>query len=348
MEVRFGLLLALRQDLHLIELLLAAVGHAARRDARLVALDEVLLALDLRLLALVGRLFLAALQSGHLLELLVAARVARELEVVDMPDDIRHRIEERHIVRDDDEGILVIRQVVLEPFDVLGVEVVRRLVEQQDLGVLEQELRQEDLRALTARELVDLALEPDVAQAEAARDLLDARIDRVVAARLEDVLDVADILHELVHLLRRGLAHLVVSREHLLLERHEMVKRRAQRLPDRHARLQHRMLVEIADLRALRPGHLPRIRRQLARDDRHERRLALAVRTDQRHMLPLQQAERHILKDLSPAIAVRKMRNLQYAHTLLLTYILDGVAIEKIEAAYRSLYLESRYDYNIR
>lgn len=34
-EVRFRLLLALRQDLHLVGLLLAAVGHAARRDARI-------------------------------------------------------------------------------------------------------------------------------------------------------------------------------------------------------------------------------------------------------------------------------------------------------------------------
>ena len=327
--MRFWLLLALRQDLHLVKLFLTAVGHAARRNARLVALDEVLLALDLRLLALIGRLFLATLERSHLLKLLVASRIARELVVVNMPDDIRHGIEERHIMRNDDKGVLVIRQVVLEPLDVLGVEVVRRLVEQQDFRVLEQELRQEDLRALAARELVHLAVKADVAQAEAACDLFDARVNRIVAARLEDVLYIADVLHELVHFLWRCLPHLVVGRKHLLLERHEVVECRAQRFPDRHARLQRRMLVKIPDLCALRPGHLPRIRRQLARDDCHERRLALAIRPDQRHMLSLQQAERNILKNLPPAIAVRKMRNLQYAHTLLLTYICVVVMISK-------------------
>ena len=42
-----------------------------------------------------------------------------------------------------------------EPGDGLGIEVVGRLVEQQQFGLLEQQLAERDAAALTARELVD-------------------------------------------------------------------------------------------------------------------------------------------------------------------------------------------------
>ena len=49
----------------------------------------------------------------------------------------------------------VLRQVPLEPLHGLGVEVVGRLVEQQQVGLLEQQLAQRDPPALAAGELVD-------------------------------------------------------------------------------------------------------------------------------------------------------------------------------------------------
>ena len=208
---------------------------------------------------------------------------------------------------DDDKGVLVVLQIAREPGDVLLVEVVRRLVENQDFGILQQELREQYLRALAARELVHLALEADIAQAEAARHLLDTRINGVVAARIQYILDSRRLLHHLIHFLRRRLAHLVIEREHLLLQFRHVIEGRAQHLADGHARRQRSMLVEIAHFRAPRPLHGARVRRHAPRDDSEERRLALAVRPHEGHVFPFQQAERNILEDLPPAVAVRKM-----------------------------------------
>ncbi len=49
----------------------------------------------------------------------------------------------------------IIAQVPLEPVDGFGVEMVRRLVEQQEVRLFEQQLAQRDAAALAAREFVD-------------------------------------------------------------------------------------------------------------------------------------------------------------------------------------------------
>ncbi len=52
---------------------------------------------------------------------------------------------------DDEDRAAARREVVREPVDALDVEVVGRLVQQQQLGVAEQRLRQGDPAALAAR-----------------------------------------------------------------------------------------------------------------------------------------------------------------------------------------------------
>ena len=66
-------------------------------------------------------------------------------------------------------------------FEELGcpvVEVIRRLVEQQRLGSAEQQGREGEPAALTARELVDAAIEAEVPDAEAVEQLVAAGLGR--------------------------------------------------------------------------------------------------------------------------------------------------------------------------
>ncbi len=53
-------------------------------------------------------------------------------------------------MRDQDKRVLILLEIALEPFDVAGIEIVGRLVEQQDIRLFEQELTEQDLRALSA------------------------------------------------------------------------------------------------------------------------------------------------------------------------------------------------------
>ena len=61
-------------------------------------------------------------------------------------------VEEVAIVRDGDDRSLVLVQEVLEPGDRLGVEMVGRLVEQQQVGRLQQQAAQRDAAPLAARQ----------------------------------------------------------------------------------------------------------------------------------------------------------------------------------------------------
>ena len=61
-------------------------------------------------------------------------------------------VEEVAVVRDGDDRALVPLEVLLEPADALGVEVVRRLVEDQDVRLLQQQPAQRDAAFLAAGE----------------------------------------------------------------------------------------------------------------------------------------------------------------------------------------------------
>ena len=69
---------------------------------------------------------------------------------VELEDPARDVVEEVAIVGDRDDGALVLGEVALEPRDRLGVEVVRGLVEQQQVGRREQQPAERDAAALAA------------------------------------------------------------------------------------------------------------------------------------------------------------------------------------------------------
>ncbi len=125
---------------------LPALGAAAHPlEFVLEALGEllVLLALDVEALGLL-------LQVGR-----VVALVADQAAAVDLGDPLGDVVEEVPIVGDGDDGAGVGREVLLEPEHALGVEVVGGLVEQQQVGLGEQQLGERDAALLTTGEVLD-------------------------------------------------------------------------------------------------------------------------------------------------------------------------------------------------
>ena len=105
----------------------------------------------------------AALLTGEALLLLLEPRrvVALEREppaAVQLEDPLRHVVEEVAVVRDRHDRARVLLEELLEPVDALGVEVVRRLVEQQQVGSAEQQPAQGDAAPLTARQRRDVGV----------------------------------------------------------------------------------------------------------------------------------------------------------------------------------------------
>ncbi len=89
---------------------------------------------------------------------------------------------------DDDEAALVAAQEVAQPDDRVGVEVVRRLVEQQRVRAAEQDSGQLDPAALAARERAQRLAEHPVGEAETCRDRRRLGLGRVAAEDVQPLL----------------------------------------------------------------------------------------------------------------------------------------------------------------
>ncbi|GJC94463.1 hypothetical protein ColKHC_03289 [Colletotrichum higginsianum] len=97
---------------------------------------------------------------------LVVTTVALELEALVVDDVLADVVEEGRVVGDDDGGAGGVLEVLLEPLDVLHVQVVGGLVEKQDIGGLEDGTAQGELHLPTTREGGDLALDHVLGEAE--------------------------------------------------------------------------------------------------------------------------------------------------------------------------------------
>ena len=93
-------------------------------------------------------------------------------------------VEEAPVVRDDEHGAVEAGEELLEPGEAVGVEVVGGLVEEQDVGVLEQRGGQQRAGLLAAGEAPQRAGGVEVVDGEAAADLLGARLGRPRAGGL--------------------------------------------------------------------------------------------------------------------------------------------------------------------
>ena len=128
------------------------------------------------------------------------------MTAVDLSDPLRHVVQEVAIVGDGDDGAGVGGQVLLQPQHRLRVQVVRGLVEEEQVGLLQQQLAQCDATALTAGEVRHLHVAGRAAQC--VHRLLQLRV-QVPGVRVVDrLLELAHLLHEGVEV-RIGARHLL-------------------------------------------------------------------------------------------------------------------------------------------
>ena len=182
-QARLGLGLAgLGVGAHPLELVLEALGELG-----------VLLALDLQ----AGLLLL---QVGRVVALVGVGAAAVELE--DPLGDVVHEVA---VVGHGDDGAVVGREVLLEPQHRLGVEVVGGLVEQQQVGLLQQQLAQRDAAALTTGEHGDVGVRRRAAQG--VHRLLELGVEVPRVGGVDRLLELAHLLHQRVEV-GVGLGHL--------------------------------------------------------------------------------------------------------------------------------------------
>jgi hypothetical protein len=220
----------------------------------------------------------------------------------------RDAIEEIAIVGHEHVGARVSGEEGLEPGDRVGVEMVRRLVEDQDVGMGEQLLAERDAAALAAGERAHDAVagrEPERVHRRFDAGVEGGGIHRV--AVLESLLDLALLGEQRVGLLLvgedlgilPGLQDPVVARE----QRPDLPDRLFDVLAHRLVEVELRLLRDVADGRALRDHELAVVLAVAARDDAHHRRLADAVDAEDADAIAGREAERRAGQDRAIAEA---------------------------------------------
>ncbi len=140
---------------------------------------------------------------------------------IELEDPARDVVEEVPVVRDRDHGAVVVLQVPFEPGDRLRVEVVRRLVEQEQIGLAEQEPAQRDPAPFASTQLRHVGVGRRKSQ-RVHRDL-ELTVEVPTADVVDLVLQIGLLGEELVEVgvgLAHRVAHLLETVEEVLGARH--------------------------------------------------------------------------------------------------------------------------------
>ncbi len=193
----------------------------------------------------------------------VVALVRDPAPTVELEDPAGHVVQEVAVVRDRHDRAPIVLQVALQPPNRLRVQVVGRLVEQQQVGLAQQQPAQRHPASLPARQRRHVRVRRRAAQ-RVHRDL-ERRVEVPAVDRVDLLLDLGELVRGLVGVVHRQLVEPIEKRPdlgHALLDVAAHVLGGVQpRLlleqPDRRAGGQLRLPIELG----LDPGHDPQQRR---------------------------------------------------------------------------------------
>ena len=80
---------------------------------------------------------------------------------------------------DQNKSIFVFLKIPLQPFNMLYVQIVGRLVKKKDIRFLKQQLSKKDLGSLTAGKLSYVTVHTDLIQPKSTADFLYFRVDHI-------------------------------------------------------------------------------------------------------------------------------------------------------------------------
>ena len=147
--------------------------------------------------------------GAHLLQIILAllevaavvAGVGGHAAVLERGDVVDAGVHEGAVVTDDEYGAVVVSDKAAQPLDAFEVQVVGGLVEQQQVGMAQEELCQRDAHLPAARELGARALKVGDLKAQTGQDLAGVALEFIAAQVLKAVLDLAVLVQECVDVL---------------------------------------------------------------------------------------------------------------------------------------------------
>ena len=203
---------------------------------------------------------------------------------------------------DGDDGAGVLREVLLQPLHGLGVQVVGGLVEEQQVGGLEQQLAQRDAAALATGEVGDRPVAGRAAQGVHGLLQLGVEVPRVGVVQV--LLELAHLVHQRVGVVgRHQLGDLVEALELA----HDLGGAVLDVLQDRLGLVERRLLQEDADGVAGRQERVAVGRLLQARHDLEHGGLTGTVRADHTDLRAGQEAQGDVVKDHLVAVRLARL-----------------------------------------
>lgn len=287
-----------RDRRHLLEHLHPALGLHRLRGLGLEPVDEALQVGPAGLLFLgFGGLHGALL--GHLAgELVVGAGPVGQLLLVEMQDALHRAVQEPAVVRDDEHGVRIFLQVALEPERAFEVEVVGRLVKEEQVRLGEQDARQRHAHPPAAREVGAGAKLRLGVETQPLQDRRGAALGRPGVDIGQTMLDLGDPVR-----IGGGLGLLHQRGAFGIGGQHRVEKR---------SRGGGHLLRHAADARAGGQGDLAPFQRELAPDQPEERGLAGAVTADEADLVAGGNRSGGALKERPSLDRVGDVRNAQH------------------------------------
>src|SRR5581483_9336997 len=218
----------------------------------------------------------------------------------------RHRLEEPAVVRDEDHRRVERRELALEPLEVRDVEVVRRLVEEEQVGIAAQRARERGTRQLAAGERPQRPVEILRRETEPAHDRRRVIAPAVAARVLEPRLRLGVAIER--RLVVRPAGHRLLEPAELVLRRDEVPRAGEDVLAQRQLLLERRPLVVERDTRPLLERELAAVLLRLAGEDAEQRRLAGAVRPGERNAVAPFDGERDAVEEDVPRELLPQVR----------------------------------------
>ena len=256
------------------------------------------LQLALQCFAALALLLLLHGQAGGLLlePGAVVALPGNALAAVEFEDPARHVVEEVAVVGDGDDGAFVLLEVLLQPVDALGVEVVGRLVEQQDVGLLQEQAAEGHAAAFAAAEVGHQLVLVGTAEGVHGAFQLGVEVPSVVGfQQLRELSLAGDELVEVGIGLGEGVVHLVV----LLQQVDDLLHGLLHHLLDGFGVVELGLLLEVAHAVAGGEDHLALVVLVDAGDDLHQARLAAAVEANDAYLGSVEEAQVDVFQNLA-------------------------------------------------
>ena len=287
-----------------------------RRLGRLIAepIDE---HLDARNLLVLLALCLAERLEARLVLHEIVAVVAdvvgerAQREIRNPGDD---GVEKEPVVADEDDRMRIRVQVFLQPVARLEIEMVRRLVEQQQVRLAEQQLRERDAHLPAPGKRLRRTLEVGRLETEALEHRRRLQLDAVALAQPELILQIAVAMeHRVVLGLGDGrVAQPVLERVHLGLDRDELAERARRFREQRAAGVRKAVLRQISDRQRRGLQHGARVGLVEPCHHPQERRLAGAVGAAQADALAIGDLPRDVVEEHAVAERFREVLKLDH------------------------------------